>query len=89
MPLALAVTGFALRRPAAVVAAVATGAGVAGLVAAVVFVARAGEPDLGGLLERVALWPAYLWLALAGVTVLRGRWRRRGDVPTPAALIST
>ncbi|GAA0913073.1 hypothetical protein GCM10009558_020860 [Virgisporangium aurantiacum] len=32
----------------------------------------AAEPELGGLFERIALWPGYLWLGMAGVIVLRG-----------------
>jgi hypothetical membrane protein len=46
-------------------------AGVLSIVGLVVFLARTGSADLGGLFERLALWPGYLWLPVLAVAVLR------------------
>lgn len=70
MPLALLATGLKLSRGKLAVV------GLVCLAAAVTFVVRAAEPELGGLFERIALWPGYLWLGMAGVIVLRGPRRQ-------------
>lgn len=48
-------------------------AGVVSLVGLVAFLARTGSAELGGLFERLALWPGYLWLPVLAVVVLRER----------------
>jgi hypothetical protein len=70
--LALLVTGYVLRhrrgpsRATLLVGAIS----LAGLVA---FFARTGSAELGGLFERLAIWPGYLWLPVLAVVVLRER----------------
>jgi len=68
--MALLVTAYVLRhRPGQCRTALL--AGVMSIVGLVVFLARTGSADLGGLFERLALWPGYLWLPVLAVAVLR------------------
>jgi hypothetical membrane protein len=73
-PLALLATAVALRRTVGAVpeVVVTTGATLSGLTAAsaVAFGLRLGEPTWVGGLERLALWPAYLWLGAVGAVLL-------------------
>lgn len=65
-PLALLTASFVLRhRP--VLARSTLAVGFVSLVATGVYLARVGNAELGGLFERLALWPAYLWLPVLAV----------------------
>jgi len=75
-PLALLVMGWVLGRGhrqhrwlagSALVVGVVSGAGAAA------FGVLLGEPYATGLVERLALWPGYLWAGALGVVVLRGQ----------------
>lgn len=69
-PLALLLSGLALRgRPGLAGSALALGA--ISLAATVAFFAVPAGGAFGGLLERLALWPGYVWLLGLGVVVLR------------------
>ncbi|MBO0884751.1 MAG: DUF998 domain-containing protein [Mycobacterium sp.] len=46
----------------------AVAAGLLSAVGTAAFMARSGSPDLGGLFERLSLWPAYLWLPIPAIT---------------------
>lgn len=76
-PLAVLATAAALRRtPGAVPRwVVTTGVAVGALTAAsaVAFGLRLGEPTWVGGLERLALWPAYVWLGAVGAALLARR----------------
>lgn len=52
-------------------------AGALSLVGAICFGARLGQPTGVGALERLALWPAYLWLGLLAVVLLADARRCR------------
>ncbi|MGC4807469.1 DUF998 domain-containing protein [Micromonospora sp. DT233] len=71
-PLALLVTAYAVRRHRGL-SLTALAAGALSLVGLVVFVVRTNEGELGGLFERLALWPGYVWPLLLAVIVLRAR----------------
>ena len=79
-PLALVLLGFALRGPRlrwpVLVAATVSIAGAVG------FFAVSGGAEFGGLLERAALWPGYLWCTAFAVTVAAAR--RTGPATVPA-----
>ena len=70
-PLAVLALGVTLRRSHPGIAVTSIFVGAVGLAAAVVFLARAGNADLGGFFERLALWPSYLWLAVSAAIVVR------------------
>lgn len=72
-PLAVLATAVALRRSGAVPPGVAVSGLVIGavtLAAAAAFGARLGGSSWVGGLERVALWPAYVWLAVVALALL-------------------
>ena len=72
-PLAVLATAGALRRSAAVPPGVWVSGQVVGavtLAAAAAFGVRLGGPTWVGGLERVALWPAYVWLGVVAVALL-------------------
>lgn len=48
-------------------------AGALSLVGAICFGVRLGQPTGVGALERLALWPAYLWLGLLDVALIARR----------------
>ncbi|WP_185747019.1 DUF998 domain-containing protein [Humibacillus xanthopallidus] len=81
-PLAVLATAAALRRTPGSVPrwVVTTGVAVAALTAAaaVAFGLRLGEATWVGGLERLALWPAYLWLGVVGAALLSRRGRVSG-----------
>lgn len=70
-PLALVSLGVALRHrhPGLAWSAILTGGLCA--MAALAFLTRPGSAELGGLLQRLALWPGYFWVAAAALTALR------------------
>lgn len=70
-PLALLLSGFVLHKRR-VLASWAFIAGAVSVVATVIFlgVLPAGAA-FGGLLERLALWPGYIWLLGLGIAILR------------------
>lgn len=75
-PLAVLVTAEALRRTAVVPRSVSLSGllvGVLTLVAAVGFGLRLGASSWVGGLERLALWPAYPWLALVALALAASR----------------
>lgn len=74
-PLALITLGVALRRRRLGLAWSALTAGVISAAATVGFLATSDSPDLGGLLERLALWPGYLWVPALALAVLPQRRR--------------
>jgi hypothetical membrane protein len=76
--LALFVTAYVLRHRRGPSRA-ALLAGTISLAGLVVFLARTGSAELGGLFERLALWPGYLWMPVLAVVVLRAR--RTVDAP--------
>lgn len=72
-PLAVLATAEALRRSGVVSRAVArsgTFVGALTLAAAAAFGARLGGPTWVGGLERLALWPAYVWLGVVALALL-------------------
>ena len=72
-PLAVLATAGALRRSAAVPPGVWVAGQVVGavtLAAAAAFGARLGGPTWVGGLERLALWPAYVWLGVVALALL-------------------
>ncbi|TQM62420.1 uncharacterized protein DUF998 [Humibacillus xanthopallidus] len=81
-PLAVLATAAALRRTAGAVPGwvVTTGVAVGGLTAAAAaaFGLRLGQQTWVGGLERLALWPAYLWLGALGAVLLVRRARVSG-----------
>jgi hypothetical membrane protein len=70
-PLAIISLGLAFRphRPALAWSGLAVGA--ISLAGTAAFLTRPDSPNLGGLFERVALWPGYVWVAIVAVAVLR------------------
>lgn len=70
-PVALVLTGIALRGHDRRLAISGIVLGVLTLIAAVAFFLTAGVTGAGGLLERLVLWPAYLWLAALGWALRR------------------
>lgn len=70
-PLALITLGLALRRYRPALAWSALTVGVISLAGVAAFFVRAGSADLGGLLERLALWPGYLWLPVFALAAMR------------------
>jgi hypothetical membrane protein len=81
-PLAVLATAAALRRTAEAVSpwVVSSGyvVGAVTLAAAAAFGLRLGAPTWVGGLERLALWPAYLWLGVVGAALLARRARLNG-----------
>jgi hypothetical membrane protein len=75
-PLAVLALGLAVRRSHPGLARSALVVGAVSVAGAVAFLARVDSPDLGGLFERLALWPGYLWLPAAALTLLRLRRAR-------------
>lgn len=71
-PLALLATGVALRQRAGLSPS-ALAVGAVSLLGTVVYLGRTGSAELGGLFERLALWPGYLWLPFLAVVVLSRR----------------
>jgi hypothetical protein len=72
-PLAVLATAGALRRSGVVSRAVARSGTVVGCFtvgAAVAFGLRLGGPTWVGGLERLVLWPAYVWLAVVALALL-------------------
>lgn len=69
-PLALLATAVALRHRL-VLACSALAIGVVSLMGAVLYLARVDSAELGGLFERLALWPSYLWLPVLAVVIFR------------------
>ncbi|QSF59073.1 DUF998 domain-containing protein [Nocardioides sp. zg-1228] len=67
--LALLVIAYVLRHRRGVSGS-ALVAGAVSLVGLVAFLARTGSAELGGLFERLAFWPGYLWLPVLAVVVL-------------------
>jgi hypothetical membrane protein len=69
-PLAIITLGLAFRphRPALAWSGLAIGA--ITLAATAAFHARPESPHLGGLLERLALWPGYTWVAIVAIALL-------------------
>ncbi len=80
-PAALMATGWALRRHRPGLAWSALATGVVSAAGAVAFLVRFDSADFGGLLERLALWPTYLWVPAMALTFLP---RPRIDLPCPA-----
>ena len=80
-PAAVLATAIALRRSADARSGVGTAGLVVGavsLVGALAFGLRLGEPTWVGALERLALWPAYVWLGLVAATFPPGiQWQDR------------
>jgi hypothetical membrane protein len=70
--LALLVSAYVLRHRRGPSRA-ALAAGALSLVGLVAFLARTGSAELGGLFERLAFWPGYLWLPVLALVVLRER----------------
>ena len=84
-PVAVLLTAEALRRGRrATRVVVGLGFVVGGLtiLAAAAFAVRLGSPTWVGGLERLALWPAYPWLAVVGVALLAGEG---GVAPEPSS----
>lgn len=77
-PVALLLTGLLLRPDHPALGWTGLLAGVLTLAAGVVFTVQVGDPTGGGLLERVILWTAYPWTALAAVVLLRDHERSGG-----------
>lgn len=73
--LALFVTAYALRHRRGQSRA-ALIAGTVSIVGLIVFLARTASADPGGLFERLALWPGYLWLPVLAVAVLHQSHQR-------------
>lgn len=71
-PLALIVTAYVVRARR-IPAGAALLAGVSSLAGLIAFFARTGSAELGGLFERLTLWPGFLWLPVLAVVVLRAR----------------
>lgn len=76
-PAFLFLVALVLRRVSRWAARLAAGAAAVTFVGVLVFVVRAAEPSLGGLFERLALWPLYVVLAPIGL-LLVDRCRRQG-----------
>ncbi|OLM19655.1 MULTISPECIES: DUF998 domain-containing protein [unclassified Pseudonocardia] len=68
-PCALLLTARVLPRPSPLLAATGTALGLVAAAATVVFLG-AGPPELGGLLERLVVWPATAWLGAVAVRLL-------------------
>lgn len=76
-PVAVLTTALALRRRHRSVALSGMAVGVVSLVAAAGFLATTADAQHGGLLERLALWPSYLWLPILAAAVFRDPARAR------------
>lgn len=72
-PVALLAAGIALRRRHRGLAVSGLLTGAVTLLASLTFFALSLSPDWGGLLERLALWPAYGWLLAFALAALRRR----------------
>ncbi|GAA1854054.1 hypothetical protein GCM10009714_39030 [Microlunatus capsulatus] len=72
-PVALLLLGGALRSIAPRTAVLTAAAGLLSAVGAVAFLATASSPELGGVRERVAFWPSYLWVPVVAVVLRRHR----------------
>lgn len=83
-PFALVTLGLALRGHHRVLAWSTVAVGVFSLVWTGVFFARVEGAAFSGLLERLSLWPGYLWLPIIVFAVMRFATRRDAD-STPAA----
>lgn len=79
-PLAVLATALALRARRGL-AASGVAVGLACLVGAGSFLAVSSGPHWGGFWERVALWPAYPWLAVVGAALLTSRRNAREAAP--------
>ncbi|WP_117215592.1 DUF998 domain-containing protein [Allorhizocola rhizosphaerae] len=71
-PVAIITLGVALRGRQRALALVV---GVVSLVGTVAFLALTGSAEFGGLAERLALWPGYLWLPVAAWSLAADRSR--------------
>jgi hypothetical membrane protein len=88
-PLAIITLGLAFRphRPALAWSGLAVGA--ITLAGTAAYLARPDSLNLGGLLERVALWPGYVWIAIVAIAVLHAprnsdnRFRRAAVAKLP------
>ncbi len=72
-PVAVVASAIALRRTADIrvgVSAAGFVVGAASVVGALSFGLRTGQPTWVGALERLALWPAYVWLGIVAATLL-------------------
>lgn len=78
-PAALLVTaaGWRTERPRLATAALI--AGVVTAAAATCFLFGVGGASSGGLLERLAIWPTYVWLTVAGLVLLPEPRRRLAE----------
>lgn len=75
-PFALVTLGLALRRHHRALAWPTLAVGALSLAGTSIFFARVEGSDFSGLLERLALWPGYLWLPIVAIAVMRaGTWR--------------
>lgn len=70
-PPALIMLGVALRRERPAVGRWTVAVGVLTLVTTAAYLLVAGSPDVGGLVERLALWPVFLWQAVVAVALWR------------------
>jgi hypothetical membrane protein len=82
-PTAVVATAIAFRRradasPGRRVSTMGLLAGGMSLVGTLCFVARIGQPTWVGALERLALWPAYVWLGVVAAALLVDGLMRRG-----------
>lgn len=71
-PLAVLITAMALRAHVGL-ARSGLAVGLVSLAAALAYLGAPAISDFGGLLERLALWPGYLWLPALAVAVVRRR----------------
>ena len=77
-PVALVLLAAALRPAAPRLAGGTAVAGVASVVGLVAFLVFATRPELGGVWERLAFWPTYLWLPVVAAILLRQLARPHG-----------
>lgn len=83
-PAALPVLGITLRRHHRVIGRIGVTLGIISTAAAVPTLLVLTIADTAGAMERPALWPAYFWLAVVAVVVLRTeRNARRSKLPAP------
>ncbi|GAA1430402.1 hypothetical protein GCM10009616_14900 [Microlunatus lacustris] len=76
-PVALLLLAATLRRATPRLAGWTAVAGVVSVVGLVAFLVFATRPELGGVWERLAFWPTYLWVPVVAA-VLHRRFRRLG-----------
>jgi hypothetical membrane protein len=73
LPLALLLLAASLRAAVPRLGVATAVVGLVSLAGSVVFLLTATSPDLGGLWERLAFWPSYLWVPVVAVVILRRR----------------